>query len=427
MTPWWRSSGPRSGREELVVKRVAVTGVGIISAVGNNAGVFFQNLAAGRSGIRRLSSDFTEQLSVKVAAESTFRGEDFFSKKQLGLLDRASQMALAAAAEAWNDAGLELREEEKQRSGVYLGTGMGGANSLDEMFGKLYKTDARRVSPLFVAKIMPNAPASHISIQYGLSGPCLTFSTACSSSAVSIGEAFRQIKAGYADVILAGGAESLLAYGSFKCWESLGVLAPEDGENPAATCRPFSKDRAGFVLGEGAAIIVLEDMERATKRRASIYGEVTGYGSTADAHHITSPSVDGQARAMLLALEEARMSPDEIDYINAHGTATTKNDIVETQAIKEVFKERAHAVPISSTKSMHGHLLGATGAVEFVAALLAMKHEKIPPTAHLRVADPDCDLDYVPNIGRTGVKVKTIMSNSFAFGGTNAVLVAKAV
>ena len=409
------------------MRRVAVTGVGIISAVGNTAEVFFHNLAAGRSGIRRISSDFANALEVKVAAESTFSGEDHYSKKQLGILDRASQMALAAASQAWTDSGLELSDREKQRSGVYLGTGMGGANSLDEMFGKLYREDAARVSPLFVPKIMSNAPASHISIQYGLSGPCLTFSTACSSSAVSIGEAFRQIKAGYSDIILAGGAESLLAYGSFKCWESLGVLAPEDAENPAASCRPFSKDRAGFVLGEGAAIVVLEEMERARKRGAPIYAELAGYGSTSDAHHITSPSVDGQARAMRLALEEARISPDEIDYINAHGTATTKNDIVETRAIKEVFGARAKSIPTSSTKSMHGHLLGATGAAEFVATLLAMKHQTIPPTAHLRVPDPECDLDYVPNVGRTGVRVRTIMSNSFAFGGTNAVLVARAV
>lgn len=408
------------------MRRVAITGIGVISAVGNNAEVFFQNLAAGRSGIRRISSDFVEKLSVRIAANAIFNGEDFFSKKQLGLLDRASQMVLAAASQAWVDAGLELGAEEKQRSGVYLGTGMGGANSLDEMFLRLYKNDAR-VSPLSVTKIMANAPASHVSLQYGFTGPCLTFSTACSSSAVAIGEAFRQIKHGYADIILSGGTESLLAYGSFKCWESLGVLAQEDRDDPSASCKPFSRDRTGFVLGEGAAVIVLENMDRAMKRGANIYGELSGYGSTADAVHITSPSVDGQARAMRLALDEAKMAPDEIDYINAHGTATTKNDVVETQAIKEVFKEQARSVLISSTKSMHGHLLGAAGAVEFVAALLAMKHQTVPPTAHLRVPDPECDLDYVPNSGRTGVRVGTVMSNSFAFGGTNAVLIAKAI
>ncbi len=409
------------------MRRVAVTGMGVISAVGNTAEAFFQNLAAGTSGIRRISTDFADKLQVRVAADSAFKGEDFYSRKELGLLDRTSQMAVAAASQAWTESGLELCEEEKQRSGVYLGTGMGGANSLDEMFGKLYRDEAVRVSPLFVTKIMSNAPASHISMRYGLTGPCLTFSTACSSSAVSIGEAFRQIKGGYADIMLAGGSESLLAYGSFKCWESLGVLAPEDAENPSATCRPFSKDRAGFVLGEGAAIVVLEEMERARRRGATIYGEVAGYGSTADARHITSPSKDGQSRAMRQALEEARTPFGEIDYINAHGTATLKNDIVETQAIKEVCGERARSIPVSSTKSMHGHLLGATGAVEFVAALLAMKHQTIPPTAHLRIPDPECDLDYVPNTGRTGVRVRTIMSNSFAFGGTNAVLVAKLV
>jgi 3-oxoacyl-[acyl-carrier-protein] synthase II len=295
------------------------------------------------------------------------------------------------------------------------------------MFSALYGSKAARVSPLSVPRIMCNASASHISIQYGLLGPCHTFSTACSSSAVAIGEAFRQIKAGYSDIILAGGAESLLSYGSLKCWESLGVLAPEDREDPAASCRPFSRDRSGFVLGEGAAMVALEEMDRARKRGAHIYGELAGYGSTADAHHITSPSMDGQARAMLLALEEARTSADEIDYINAHGTATVNNDVVETLAIKRVFGERARTTPISSTKSMHGHLLGAAGAVEFVAALLAMQHQAIPPTAHLRVFDPECDLDYVANAGRSGVSVKAVMSNSFAFGGTNAVLVAKAV
>ncbi len=409
------------------MRRVAITGIGIISAVGNNSEAFFQNLAAGRSGISRISSDFADKLSVTVAAGSLFSGEEYFTKKQLGLLDRASQMALAAAAQAWADAGPEPGADERGRSGVYLGTGMGGANSLDEMFLKLYKNDAPRVSPLSVTRIMANAPASHISMQYGLTGPCLTFSTACSSSAVAIGEAFRQIKHGYSDIILTGGTESLLAYGSFKCWESLGVLAQEDRDDPSSSCKPFSKDRTGFVLGEGAAVLVLEHLDRAMKRGATIYGEISGYGSTADAVHITSPSVDGQARAMRLALEEAGISPEEIDYINAHGTATARNDLVETKAIKEIFSERAPSVPISSTKSMHGHLLGAAGAVEFAAALLAMKHQTIPPTAHLRVPDPECDLDYVPNRGRTGVRVRAVMSNSFAFGGTNAVLVAKAV
>lgn len=409
------------------MKRVAITGLGVISPVGNRTAVFFSNLMAGTSGVRRMTSDFSSQLSVKIAAESDFYPPDYFSKKQIGALDRVTLMALAAASQAWDDSGITLTEEEKNRAGVYLGTGMGGSPSLDALFVQLYKKAASRVNPLFVPKIMSNAPASHVSIRYGLSGPCLTFSTACSSSAVAIGESFRQIKAGYCDVMLAGGTECLLTYGSFKSWESLGVLATEDPDDPSASCKPFSKDRSGFVLGEGAALLVLEEMEHAQKRGAKMFGEIIGYGSAADASHIVRPSTAGQARAIRLALDEARIEPDAIDYINAHGTATAANDLAETQALKEVFGKRAYAIPVSSTKSMHGHLLGAAGAVEFVAAVLAMTNGAIPPTAHLRVPDPDCDLDYVPNRGRTGVDIRTVMSNSFAFGGTNAVLIARAL
>jgi len=409
------------------LKRVAITGMGVISPVGNRTTVFFSNLMTGKSGVRRMTSDFSSQLSVKIAAEADFYPADYFSKKQIGSLDRVTLMALAAASQAWEDSGITLAEEEKNRAGVYLGTGMGGSPSLDELFVQLYKKAASRVNPLFVPKIMSNAPASHVSIRYGLSGPCLTFSTACSSSAVAIGESFRQIKSGYCDVMLAGGTECLLTYGSFKSWESLGVLATEDPEDPSASCKPFAKDRSGFVLGEGAALLVLEEMEHAQKRGAKMLGEIIGYGSAADASHIVRPSAAGQARAIRLALDEAQIGPDAIDYINAHGTATAANDLAETQALKEVFGKRAYAIPVSSTKSMHGHLLGAAGAVEFVAAVLAMTNGAVPPTAHLRVPDPDCDLDYVPNRGRTGVDIKTIMSNSFAFGGTNAVLIARAL
>ena len=271
---------------------------------------------------------------------------------------------------------------------------------------------------------MHNAAASHLSIEHGLKGPCLTFSSACSSSAVAIGEAFRLIKHGYADLMLAGGTESLLTFGLFMSWESIGTLALE-ADDPSTSCRPFSKDRTGFVLGEGAAVVVLESLDRAMERGAAIYGEVLGYGSTADATHITKPSVEGQAMAIQAALEEAALSPGDIDYINAHGTATVQNDFAETEAIKKVFGEAAYKIPISSTKSMHGHLLGAAGAVELVAATLALKHQTIPPTANLVAPDPACDLDYVPIKARTGLSLTTVMSNSFAFGGTNAVLVLK--
>jgi 3-oxoacyl-[acyl-carrier-protein] synthase II len=280
------------------------------------------------------------------------------------------------------------------------------------------------VKPLTVLMVMNNASASHISIEYGLSGPCLTLSTACASSANAIGEAFRQVRDGYVDVMLTGGTEAFLTYGSFRSWESLRVLAIEDPEDPSKSCKPFSKNRTGLVLGEGAAMVVLEEMERAERRGAPIYAELIGYGSTSDAGHIARPSLEGQARAMAEALKEAGLLPEDIDYINAHGTAT-HYDLFETQAIKKVFGDYACNVPVSSTKSMHGHTMGAAGAIEYIVSLLAIKNQAVPPTINLDHPDPECDLDYVPNIGRKGVKVNTVMSNSFAFGGTNAVLIAR--
>ncbi len=406
------------------MKRVAITGMGIISPLGNRCEDFFSNLAAGKSGIRRLSAESDKRLSIRIAAEADFKAGEHFPDRIARTLDRVSQFAVVAAAQAWKDAGLELSEEEKKRSGVYLGTGMGGAGTLEDSYAQLFLHNARRVHPLTVVMAMNNAAASHISIEHGLKGPCLTYSTACSSSAIAIGEAFRRIKHGYADIMLAGGTEALLTFGLFMGWESIGTLALE-ADDPSTSCRPFSKDRTGFVLGEGAAVLVLESLDRAMKRGARIYGEVAGYGSTADASHITKPSPEGQAMAMESALEEARMPPEEIDYINAHGTATAANDVVETRAIKKAFGGRAYKVPISSTKSMHGHLLGAAGAIELVAAVLALKHQIVPPTANLTTPDPECDLDYVPGQARTGLKLKTIMSNSFAFGGTNAVLIVR--
>jgi beta-ketoacyl-acyl-carrier-protein synthase II len=409
------------------MRSVAITGIGIVSPLGSNKKELFDNLMAGKSGIRRIRSDFAERLSVKIAAEVDFDPLQHFSKKELLALDRTSQIALIAASRAWEDSGLDLSENEKKRSGTYIGTGMGGSQSVDSALFEIYKKDVSRVSPLFIPKIMSNAPASHISIKYGLTGTCLTFTTACSSSAVAIGEAFRQIKMGYLDIIIAGGVESFITYGSLKCWESLGVLASEDPFNHSASCRPFSNDRSGLVLGEGSAIVILEEMEHAWRRSAEIYGELIGYGSTADAYHIVAPSVEGEAEALRSALKEAKIGIEEIDYINAHGTATIANDRIETQAIKSVFHERAYKIPISSTKSMCGHLMGASGALEFIVAIISMKNNAIPPTAHYRVFDPECDLDYVPNIGRTEVKVKTVISNSFAFGGTNAVLIARKI
>jgi 3-oxoacyl-[acyl-carrier-protein] synthase II len=406
------------------MRRVAITGMGIISPVGNTCEDFITNLAAGKSGIRKLSADFDDRLSIRIAAQADFSAEEHFTKKNARTLDRVSQFALVAASQAWKDAGIELSEAEKRRSGVYLGTGMGGARTLEDSYEQFFRQNAKRVHPLTVVMVMHNAAASCVSIEHGLKGPCYTFSTACSSSAVAVGEAFRLIKHGYADVMLAGGTESLLTCGILMSWESIGTLALE-AEDPSTSCRPFSKDRTGFVLGEGAAVLVLESLDRAQKRGVRIYGEVVGYGSTADAEHITKPSVEGQSFAMQAALEEASIVPGNIDYINAHGTATQANDVAETLAIKKVFGERAYKIPISSTKSMHGHLLGAAGAVELVATVLALNKGTVPPTANLAVPDPECDLDYVPGKARTGLALKAVMSNSFAFGGTNAVLIVR--
>jgi len=404
-------------------RRVAITGLGIISPCGNNTDEFSVNLMAGKSGVRRISSAYSSLLSVKVAAEVDFNPLDYFIKKQLASLDRVSQFALAAASQAWKDSGMSLGAQEKERAGVYIGCGMGGGNSIEDLYDQLFKHNADRVKPLTVLMVMNNASASHISIEYGLSGPCLTLSTACASSANAIGEAFRQVSDGYVDIMLTGGAESFLTYGSFRSWESLRVLAAEDPEDPSKSCKPFSKNRTGLVLGEGAAMVVLEEMERAIRREAPIYAELIGYGSTSDAGHITRPSLEGQARAMTEALKDACLLPEDIDYINAHGTAT-QYDQLETQAIKQVFGDYACNVPVSSTKSMHGHTMGAAGAIEFIVSLLAIKNQALSPTINLDQPDPECDLDYIPNIGRKGVKVNTVMSNSFAFGGTNAVLIA---
>jgi 3-oxoacyl-[acyl-carrier-protein] synthase II len=282
------------------------------------------------------------------------------------------------------------------------------------------------VQPYSVLMAMNNAAASWIGIECGFTGPNLTYSTACSSSAVAIGEAFRRIAAGDADVMIAGGAEAPLNLGTLVAWDAMKTLAPEDPEDVASSCKPFAKNRSGLVLGEGAAIVVLEEAEHARRRGAPIRAELSGYGLSADASHITRPSVAGQANAMRLALDAAQIASSEIGYINAHGTATLANDGVETAAIKEVFGERAYRIPVSSTKSMHGHLLGAAGALEFVATVLALERQMLPPTINLAVPDPDCDLDYIAEgTARSVSCVAAAMSSSFAFGGTNAVLIAK--
>jgi 3-oxoacyl-[acyl-carrier-protein] synthase II len=409
-----------------MTRRVVITGLGVISPVGKNPAEFFSNLMAGRSGIKRLQTDFIEQLSIRIGAPvEGFDPNAHFSKMQLSGIERFSQFALVAAEQAVQDAQLELTEAEHPRAGVCMGSCLGGASTLEEGYVETLLRKPPRVKPLSVLLSMNNAAASHLSIKYHLQGANMTYATACSSSAIAVGEAYRQIKHGYADVMLAGGSEAMLTLGAMKAWEALRTLAHEDPNDAGASCKPFSKDRTGLVLGEGAAVLVLEDAERAMKRGAKIYAELVGYDCSSDSSHITKPDAAGQTRTIRNALREAQMQPQDIHYINAHGTATQAGDIEETKAIKQVFGTHATRVPVSSTKSMHGHLMGATGAVEFMAALLALHNQAIPPTISLHEPDPECDLDYVPNVGRSNVKLDAVMSNSFAFGGSNAVLIAK--
>ncbi|MGH8615978.1 MAG: beta-ketoacyl-[acyl-carrier-protein] synthase family protein [Gammaproteobacteria bacterium] len=403
---------------------MVVTGLGVISPLGNDPTTFFDNLMAGKSGIKRIDADFCERLSSPIAASAKFDASAYFPMPKLRALDRVSQFALAAAGQALEDAAPALSEEDRVRTGVFLGSGMGGANTTDEGYRNIYAKGSDRVKPYTVLMAMTNAPASWIGIEYGFRGPNVTVSTACSSSAVAIGEAWRRIKSGETDIMLAGGAEAPLNFGTLKAWEALKTLALEDDVDPSASCKPFAKDRTGLVLGEGAAILVLEEYRRVARRAARIYGEIVGYGLSTDAVHITRPTVEGQARAMRLAIESAELDARQIDYINAHGTGTLQNDGVETSAIKRVFGERAYRIPVSSTKSMHGHLLGAAGAIEFVVTLLAMRASAVPPTINLHTPDPECDLDYVAEGGRLDFETRIAMSNSFAFGGTNAVLIA---
>lgn len=407
------------------MRRVAVTGLGLIAPGGNDPETFFASLAAGKSAIRVLDDDWTERLTTRIAAPADVDASAHFPAPRLRMLDRVSQLALLAAKQAVANAALELADEERATAGVFFGTGMGGAATTDDGYATLYRNGSDRIKPFTVLLAMNNAAASWIGMEHGLGGPNLTYSVACSSSAVAIGEAWQRIASGAAPVALAGGAEAPLTLGTIKAWEALKTLAAEDPENPAASCKPFSKDRSGLVLGEGAAVVVLEDWERAARRGAQVLGEIVGYGLCTDAAHITKPTAEGQARAMRLALASARLAPDRVGYVNAHGTGTLANDGVETAAIRSVFGPHAERLAVSSTKSMHGHLLGAAGAVELVAALLALRTGTLPPTMHLRAPDPDCDLDYVPNEARAVAGVEFAMSNSFAFGGTNAVLVCR--
>jgi beta-ketoacyl-acyl-carrier-protein synthase II len=409
----------------MTLRRVAVTGLGVIAPGGNSGDEFWTNLIAGRSGVRRLPSSISHGLRSPIGAIVNFDGKNHFEPARLRMLDRVSQLALVAAQQAIVDSRLNFADETRERCGVFVGTGMGGAETTEEGYHTLYAQQSDRIKPYSVLNAMANAPAAWIGIDHGLQGPMLTYSTACSSSAVALGEAARRIQSGDADVMVAGGAEAPLVVGVLRAWDAMRVLATEDSRDPSASCRPFAATRTGLVLGEGAGFVVLEDWDHARARGAIIHAELAGYGLASDITHITRPSIEGQTTAMQSALLAANLAPDAIDYINAHGTATLQNDAVETAAIKAVFGNRASAIAVSSTKSMHGHLLGAAGALEFIICVMSLLRSVVPPTMHLDSPDPACDLDYVSGQARAA-PLTTAMSNSFAFGGTNAVLILKA-
>ncbi len=413
--------------------KVLVTGLGAITPLGHSMPATFEALLAAHSGVADAPPAVKRWLPDAVAATVKPGYESRLARGDR-VLDRASQFALLAAREAVADAEFVFDEETRSRTGVFSGIGLGGASTLDATYARFYNRlhraegesgDPIVVHPLSVPTTMPNATVAWLSIEFGLTGPTQTFSVACASSAVALGEAARTIRHGYADAVIVIGTEAMLVLGPYLGWHALRVMAPRATPDMGATCRPFSRDRAGFVLGEGAAAVVLESEASARRRGRRAYAELAGYGIGSDASHITLPSSAGQARAMRAALNDARCNPDEVGYVNAHGTATEAGDVSETEAIKAVFGAHAQRLPVSSTKSMHGHLIGAAGALEFAIATRALAQGALPPTAHLHDADPRCDLDYVPLQARSVAGLRAVVSNSFAFGGTNVSLVAR--
>ncbi|RZI44841.1 beta-ketoacyl-[acyl-carrier-protein] synthase family protein [Herbaspirillum sp. HC18] len=412
------------------MRGVVVTGLGMVSALGLNRNECFFALQNGRSGIGVASPEIRALFPYALSA-SLPAGFDALVEKPEAGFDRATKAGLVAAREALADAEFDVPVEERCRVGVYVGVGMGGTCTLNDIYAKFFDRmfnvehgDPKVTHPLSVPRTMANSTAAWISIHNGFRGPTHTYSVACSSSAVAIGEAYRAIKHGYADAILVVGTEAMLVPGAYVAWNMMRVMATPDKDDPGASCKPFSKGRSGFILGEGAAALLLESDESANRRGKTAYGKIIGYGCASDATHITTPSKEGQMAAMNLALEDSGRPLEEIDYINAHGTATVVGDVIETESIKSIFGAHAKKLAISSTKAMHGHLIGGAGALEFGISLMAMKTGVIPPTANLTESDPECDLDYVPCQARSGQKLHTVMSNSFAFGGTNACLVA---
>ena len=400
------------------MRRVVITGQGSINALGRTADETLASIREGKSGIGDLDFQDVERLSIPIGGQIRgYRPEEHFSRQELSLYDPFCQFALLAAREAMASAGLDIDEALPERAGVVLGTSGGGLQTQDENYRLVYQEGKNRVHPFVVPRLMNSSAAAHVSMAWNLQGPSYTVATACASSNHAMGQAMMLIRAGLADVVLTGGSESMLCFGGIKAWEGLRVMS-RDG------CRPFSLNRNGMVQGEGAAVFVFEDYDHARARGATILAEVTGFAMTSDATDIVTPNQKGAERAMRGALRDAGLAPEDIGYINAHGTGTAVNDRTECAAVRAVFGAHADDLLISSTKSMHGHLIGGTGAVELLACLMAVRDGVIAPTINYDEPDPDCDLDVVPNVARER-EVEAAMSNAFAFGGMNAVLIVR--
>ena len=389
--------------------------MGVISALGRDQNDFWRALASGTPAIRELAAVDSAQLRFKNAAEvHDYDAAAEFPPKELAFLDRFAQFALTSAHEAVTQAGVEWTDDIRERAAIVTGSCLGGRGAEEAGYWELFHHNRTRVHPLTIPLSMSNAGASHISMKYGLHGPAYTVSTACSSSAHAIGQAFWMVRSGIAPMAIAGGSEAPIFLGGLKAWEAMRVISKD-------TCRPFSLDRSGLVLGEGGAMLVLEPLEAAVARGATPLAEIVGFGMSSDASHITQPSPEGAARAMRGAIRDSGLAPEQFGYINAHGTATLANDRSETAGIRATFGPHADRLAVSSTKSMHGHALGAAGALEAVASVLTLRHGVLPPTANFTTPDPECDLDVIPNVARAQ-ELEACLSNSFAFGGLNAVL-----
>jgi beta-ketoacyl-acyl-carrier-protein synthase II len=425
-----RYSYPLSLKEKGVAdvmkkRRVVVTGLGAVTPLGNDVETTWKNIVAGQSGIGPLTRLNPDDFPAKVAAEvKDFQVENYIDKKEARKMDRFTQYAVAASLMAVKDANLEITEEMAPRVGVWIGSGIGGMETFEEQMKIFLEKGYRRVSPFFVPMMIPDMASGQVSIILGAKGINTCTVTACATGTNSIGDAFKVIERGDADVMITGGTEAPITNMAFAGFSAAKALS--FNPDPKTACRPFDKNRDGFVMGEGAGVLVLEELEHALKRGANIYAEIVGYGATGDAYHITAPAPGGEGgvRAMKQALSDAGLKPEDIDYINAHGTSTEYNDKYETMAIKEVFGEHAYKLAVSSTKSMTGHLLGAAGAIEAVFSVLTIKDGIIPPTINYETPDPECDLDYVPNVARKQ-NVRTVLSNSLGFGGHNATIIFK--